>query len=166
MLAFLRASMPRTTDVACNRSIVCNPPSARRLEAESRRDILKAIDIAHQFGMNRLDHRGLPFTGMPHVTLYQIIAREPWFCMVPISREKQQQVLSRAIPLPSLEHRLPSGDIVATVSVQEYDPTKTVPNRVVDHPVEQINISPRFGGERSRKMEVMIRISQPLQRCK
>src|SRR5687768_16364506 len=84
---------------------------------------------------------------------------------IPVSREEQQQVGARTVALANFKYRLAPGDIIPTVSVDKYQPTKAMLNEVLNQPAQHIEVSARWSGEGSREVEVMIGVAQPEQGC-
>ncbi len=124
------------------------------------------VNLPHQPGIQAQDHRRLPFAGVPHLRLTKrggIGGSQVG--EMPIRREEQQQIGTLTVALACLEHRLPARDVVPAVSIEEHDPSKSVHQSVLDHPPQKIQVGAGRGGNRSRKIQVMIRIPQPLQGC-
>src|SRR5437870_3788453 len=102
---------------------------------------------------------------MPHFLLAQVFVRTAGFAnQVPIRGEQEEQILSVPVPLAHFEDRLLARNIISAVAIDEYEPPKTVLNKIFQEAVKQIEISPGRRGQRARKIQVMIGISQPHQR--
>lgn len=69
------------------------------------------------------------------------------------------------IPLSRFKNRLPTGNVVATVTVEEHDPSKSVSDHVVDQSTKHVKIVPRSSRQRAWKIDVMVRITKPHQRA-
>jgi len=82
---------------------------------------------------------------------------------MPVSREQQEQVASLPMPLPDFEDGLFAGDIVSTVPIDEDEPFESVQNEVLRETTKQIDVRAGRAGERSWKIKMMVRVSQPHQ---
>lgn len=83
---------------------------------------------------------------------------------VPVGAEEQEKILPLPVPLPHLEDRLFARHVVPPVPVEQQQPTEAVTDEILQQPRQQINVKPRFRRERPRKIEMMMRVAEPLQR--
>ena len=66
--------------------------------------------------------------------------------------------------LADLEDRLLGRDVVAAVAIDEDDPSESVNEETLDEVVEKIEVDPWRGRDGAGKVEVMVRITEPLER--
>jgi hypothetical protein len=69
-----------------------------------------------------------------------------------------------AMPLPHLEGYLLGGHIVAAMAVEQQDPREAMKEHGLHEPIDQIEIGPRGSRERAGKVQVVVRVAEPLQR--
>lgn len=148
-----------------NGSIVGNPAAVSGFKTELDWHVFEIRDWSDKIGTDGLDHGCLPLAGVAHGSLNNIWSRRPRSCMVPVGGEEEEQVLAHAIRLTGFKDGLPTGDIVAPVTIEEDDAPETVSDCVVHQSFEHVNVSAWIGGQRSCEVEMVIGVAEPLQRC-
>ena len=69
------------------------------------------------------------------------------------------------MPLPDLEHRLPTRHVVAAMTIEQDDALEAMMQHVFNHPHQEVQIDSRRRGEGSGKIQVVVRIPQPREWC-
>ncbi len=83
---------------------------------------------------------------------------------VPVSGKQEEQIVSVPMLLAHLEQSLFAGNIIASVTVDEYQPAKPVLNEILQKAAQQIEIGSRRRRQRAGKIKVMIGVPEPQQR--
>jgi hypothetical protein len=68
------------------------------------------------------------------------------------------------VALPNFKHNLSARNVIAAVSINEDQASKTVLEEILKQSAQEVEIRPRWSGQRSGEIEVMIRIPEPGER--
>src|SRR5688500_6645306 len=150
----------RLSDVTGRTALFGNPAAGRRVKGNAEFDLRRVPKIADEVWRKPQHHGGFPFASVPHLVLGKVRIRAGGLrAKIPVSCEETQHVVTQPLFLAQLEDGLASGDIIPAVAVDEEDPAKTVLQKIVGEPLEQIEIDSRRGGKRAVELEMMMRIA-------
>jgi hypothetical protein len=99
---------------------------------------------------------------VPHLLLPQLrIGQMRLSTQVPVSGKQEEQIVSVPMLLAHFEQSLFAGDIIASVTVDKYQPAKPVLNKILQKAAQQIEIRSRWRRQRAGKIKMMIGVPEP-----
>jgi hypothetical protein len=103
---------------------------------------------------------------MAHLGLAKLQCREARLLReVPVGGEQQEQIIAPPMPLANLEHSLLPWNVIPAMSVDEHETAEAMLDKILEQSSQQIQIRPWWGRQRSGKVEMVIRVAEPRERC-